>query len=246
MKHPISTDRIRSRQNFTTGFHLPTTVKLIQIVRQFTDPLWIGLYGSAAGDRARFGKDSDIDLLVVHKDQSRYFMTEFQGRPVEISQYSTLKVHQIYHKPQWFGLDWLMEIGKFETAETIFGARECETITPLNRLIAIVSAIGIAVKHRDEAMIRNDQSPRNAADGKAIRVLQQLANLDYSGPKVPLENKTLDEALMMIDELRDSLETVLTENIEHVLFYPIHWTGARTLIRRWNLNLKLPQKGTIH
>lgn len=230
----------------SNGIALPAVEQLIQTVHRFTDPIWIGLYGSAAGDGTRFGENSDIDLLVIHKSESRYFMTELEQRPVEISQYSTLKVQQIYTKPQWFGLNWLMEVGKFETAESLYGQKPRVEIRALHHLIGIISAIGIIWKQRDESNLRGEGRRVDNGNRQAVRTLQQLATLDFSGPKVSLPPKSLEEVLVMIDGQKQTMSPVLIENLNRILFYPIHWTGVRVLVERWNLDLKLPQVGTLH
>ena len=96
---------------------------LIAAVNRLTVSSWIGIIGSAAYAARDFQADSDIDLIVLHPNESRFIWDTFHGRDLEIHLCAHQRLTNIAKHPEWFGVDWAWQIGKIVAAEHLDGVR---------------------------------------------------------------------------------------------------------------------------
>ncbi|MEM7213974.1 MAG: hypothetical protein AAF423_00420 [Pseudomonadota bacterium] len=214
--------------------------KLIGLVLKHTEPLWVGVIGSAAHGGENFTLKSDVDLLVLHEDDTKFILDEINSRIVEIAQYSVFKMEMIYQNPQWFGANWLWEVGKFETAEKLIGDRPKMAVSQTNRAIAIIGALGRIIGYREKQAQGRVMLADENHEGISLRYL-----LDGKFPGSQLasvEHADLED----VDAIRPIIEPIIRFNYEKMLYYPEHWLGLNHLIDRWNLDIELPASGITH
>ena len=121
--------------------------KLVHLAQAKSKYSWIGLIGSAAGDGARYRSESDIDLVAIG-ERSGFSYTSYNGRVVEVHQYDKGKLENIRNRPEWFGLNWPWELGKFINAETLFGDAPDASPSATSRAVALVGTVGNVIGAR--------------------------------------------------------------------------------------------------
>jgi hypothetical protein len=212
---------------------------LTAAVNRLTTSTWIGVIGSAAYAASDFLADSDIDLIVLHPNESRFIWDTFDGRTLEIHLYAHHRLAGLVKRPEWFGVNWTWEIGKFVAAEHLAGVRPVVAPSPQARTIAMLFALGKVLEAR-----RKHQQGRAPAPSVAheLTALRHLVDGDY-----PLRFK--DDAkpidVRYIDHAKPEIEDVLLSKLDDVIFYGAHRAGAEYVIQRWALKLTLPKKGAL-
>lgn len=212
---------------------------LLQFVMEFARPDWVGIIGSAAHDAEQFCSTSDLDLVVQHQGQNQFVFASFGDRPAEIILYSPGSVRDIYDHPEWFDVQWLWELAKFATAETLFGECDLFPVTSKARLVGVLGMIGHVLINR-----RKRERSRVMADGEDSLPLLALRHLiDHTYPR----NRDMlqdDTGLEYVDCAQSWLQPVLRQFLPEVLFFPQHYHAASWLNDRWKLNLTIPVTGT--
>jgi hypothetical protein len=211
---------------------------LVTAVKGVTNCTWIGLIGSAAHAAKDFHSDSDIDVIAVHPHESRFIWDTFAGRELEVHEYATHKLDQLQEHPEWFGVDWVWEIGKINEAEHLDGDRPTLAPGAKSRTVAILAALGkilIALKKHQQGRA---PTPRVAHELTALRCLVDgHYPLRFTDDPRPVDVDYIDNA-------RTELEGVMFAQLEQVIFFPEHRAAAEHLIQRWSLGVKVPDRGT--
>jgi hypothetical protein len=212
---------------------------LIAAVNRLTVSSWIGVIGSAAYAARDFQADSDIDLIVLHPNESRFIWDTFRGRDLEIHVCAHQRLTNIAKHPEWFGVDWAWQIGKIAAAEHLDGVRPVLDPSPEARVIAMLAALGKVLGHRKKHREGRAPPPRVA---HALTALRCLVDRDY-----PLRYQDDAEPIDVdyIDHAKPEIEEVLLSKFHDIVFFPEHRAGAEYVIERWALNLGLPQKGAL-
>ena len=210
---------------------------LVNLVKKLTDPNWIGVIGSAAGRGSAFTDYSDVDVIVEHDNHCQFLYGTLGTSKVEVHQYSKTKINDILANPQWFGTDWVWELGKFFEAETLFGNRPNLNVAKKSRLISLIAAVGKISNHINKLKQGRKCVGDNSHEFTALRHL-----VDKTYPKA-YKNDASPVDLSYVDKIEKELAPILSGEIENILFFPEHWEGAAVLSARWGLSLSIPNKG---